>query len=89
MNVQARFLTRWRHAKQLLIELLDILDTNNLSVSKSFAEQRKGDQKIFISDNRKLKEFQDGNHSSVQKSGAERLIVWVQENLDKIKNLLG
>ena len=31
-----------------LIELLDILDTNNLSVSKSFAEQRKGSEDFYF-----------------------------------------
>lgn len=72
-----------------LIELLDILDANNLKVSKSFADQRKGDQKIFISDNRKLKEFTGWEPLISPKEGTEKLIVWVRKNLDKIKYLLG
>ena len=72
-----------------LLELFDLMDQLKISFGKqTFAEWRKGDQKIFCSDNSRALSQLGWSPSVGTKEGIERLWSWIQKNLTEIKLLL-
>jgi CDP-paratose 2-epimerase len=62
-----------------LLELLDLLKSFGLNPKYTFDDWRPADQKVYISDIRKAKEF-DWEPRISPKDGVERLLSWVKEN---------
>jgi CDP-paratose 2-epimerase len=64
-----------------LLELLNFLESElQIRIRPGFQEERAGDQKIFISDNRSLQETLGWKVSTDWKSGVRRLLNWVANN---------
>lgn len=72
-----------------LLELFDLMDQLKISVGKqTFAKWRKGDQKIFCSDNTRALSQLGWSPSVGTREGIERLWSWIQQNLNEIELLL-
>ena len=50
-----------------------------------FSEERRGDQKVFISDNTKAKNRLNWEPKIAFQDGAPMMIDWIKDNTDKIK----
>ncbi len=72
-----------------ILELLDVIKTSiSDGLDYGFLPWRQGDQKIFVSDNSKLKSHVDWQPCiSVEKS-IERLSMWIKENIGVIKDII-
>ncbi len=69
-----------------LLEFFDELDrSHNLKADKKYGETRPGDQKVFVSDNSKVKERLGWEPQTSFKEGISSLVGWAQENMDSIK----
>jgi CDP-paratose 2-epimerase len=72
-----------------LLELFEFMGQLSIPLGKqTFAEWRKGDQKIFCSDNSRACELLDWSPSVSTREGVERLWSWIQQNLTEINLLL-
>ena len=72
-----------------LLELLDILRNKyNLNTNISYGKEREGDQKIFVSDNSKIKKFTDWKPDTNVKNGLKEIVSWSLKNFDLIKKTL-
>ncbi len=71
-----------------LLELVKLLKTKfKLDTKINFGKERDGDQKIFVSDNSKIKKFVNWEPTTSFNNGIKEIIYWTEENLDKIKKL--
>jgi CDP-paratose 2-epimerase len=70
-----------------LLELIDELKKNNLITKFSFNNWRKGDQKIYISDNTKIFNQLRWKPKVNPKKGIGILIEWVKKNQDLISRI--
>lgn len=65
-----------------ILELIDLIQKiNNIKIKKSFYKQRKGDQKIFISDNSKALNFYNWSPKITSYKGICSLNFWIRQNL--------
>ena len=72
-----------------LLELLDILRSKyNLNTNISYGKERDGDQKIFVSDNSKIKKFIGWKPNTSVKDGLKEIVSWSIKNFDLIKKTL-
>ena len=72
-----------------LLELIKILKTKyNLKTKMNFGPERDGDQKIFVSNNSKIKKYVDWQPSTNVDNGLKQIISWSEENLSLIKKTL-
>ena len=72
-----------------LLELINILKTKyNLKTKMDFGPERDGDQKIFVSDNSKIKKYVGWQPSTNINNGLKQIISWSEENLLLIKKTL-
>lgn len=73
-----------------LIELIELLEKKlNKKIEVEFFDWRPGDQKVFISNNKKLEKYTKWKVKIDKERGIEKLIRWVNENIKKIKEGLG
>ena len=76
--------------KMSLLELVDYLETiEKIDIKYSKADWRPGDQKIYVSDISKIKEYTGWKPKISALEGVERLSKWVKENKEMIKKVLG
>lgn len=69
-----------------ILEFFEILQKeHNLNFNYQFSEIRQGDQKIFISDNTKIKNMLGWAPQIAVRDGMSKLIEWVKNNLDTVK----
>ena len=54
----------------------------------NFGPERDGDQKIFVSNNSKIKKYVDWQPSTNVDNGLKQIISWSEENLSLIKKTL-
>jgi CDP-paratose 2-epimerase len=72
-----------------LLELVQILKKEyGLKIKMSFGSERDGDQKIFVSDNSKIKKYVNWHPSTNIKNGLAKIVSWSKENLSLIKKTL-
>ncbi|MGC8976975.1 MAG: GDP-mannose 4,6-dehydratase [Candidatus Ratteibacteria bacterium] len=72
-----------------LIELIEYLEKKlNKKIEFEFFDWRPGDQKVFISNNKKLEKYTNWKVKIDKKKGVDKLIKWVNENLNKIREVL-
>jgi len=73
-----------------LLELIEYLEKKlNKKISLDFYDWRPGDQKIFISNNKKFIEDTGWDIKIDKFKGVNRLITWVERNIDLIKKVRG
>ena len=73
-----------------LLEFVEFLEKKlNRKIELEFYNWRPGDQKVFISDNRKLEKLTGWKIKKNKNEGVENLINWIKKNIDKIKEVLG
>jgi len=71
-----------------LLELIDFLSkTLNKQIQYEFFQWRPGDQKIFISDNTKLKNDLNWKPKISAEKGIKQLIKWIENNIDIIRKV--
>ena len=70
-----------------LLELIDMLKKRNLSPRFEFSKWRKGDQKIYISNNLKITRKLNWKPKINPKKGIDILIKWVEENKKVISKI--
>lgn len=64
-----------------LCEFINLLEKKlGVKMRTKYADWRQGDQKVFISDNRKLKKDLNWRPKTLYEKGVERLIDWIGEN---------
>jgi len=69
-----------------VLEFFANLENNHdLPVQYDFSEERRGDQKVFISDNTKAKNQLNWEPKIAFQDGAPMMIDWIKDNTDKIK----
>ncbi len=72
-----------------LLELLQILKNKyNLKTKISFDKEREGDQKIFVSNNNKIKRFINWQPQTSYQKGLDELLLWSKLNLNLIRRAL-
>ncbi|HOM26156.1 MAG TPA: GDP-mannose 4,6-dehydratase [bacterium] len=72
-----------------LLELIEYLEKKlNKKIEVEFFDWRPGDQKVFISNNKKLEKYTGWNVKIDKYKGVDNLIRWVNENLQIIKEVL-
>ncbi len=73
-----------------IIELIEILEKKlKRKVNYSYKNERKSDQKIFISDNSKLKKYIGWVPKTNKEIGIENLYNWININLENFKKIYG
>jgi len=73
-----------------LLELVEYLEKKlNKKISLDFYNWRPGDQKIFVSNNKKFIEDTGWNIKIDKFKGVNRLITWVEKNIELIKKVRG
>ena len=71
-----------------VIGLINILENKfNMKIKCKFLKERKGDQKVFISDNTKAKDFGWEPNTSLE-IGLDKTIEWILNNIEFIKRLI-
>ncbi|HOL22433.1 MAG TPA: GDP-mannose 4,6-dehydratase [bacterium] len=71
-----------------LLELIDFLSkTLNKQIQYEFFQWRPGDQKVFISDNTKLKNNLNWEPKISAEKGIRQLIKWIENNIDIIRKV--
>ncbi len=69
-----------------LLELIDFLKKEmKKEIEYDFSEWRPGDQKVFISDNTKLKKELGWSPAISKERGIKKLIGWIEDNIDIIR----
>lgn len=71
-----------------LLELIDILRNNGIEVKYGYGPWRPGDQKVFISDNSKVKRELGWEPTTSPEEGIQKLIRWVNDNKARIDSVL-
>ena len=72
-----------------IIELVEILKKNiKNKISYKYENWRKGDQKIFISDNSKIKKDLNWSPKIKKLDGIKKLIKWVESNKKLISKVI-
>ena len=72
-----------------MLELFKILkEEYGLKLKYTFRSERKGDQKIFISDNSKISKFFNWSPKVSPIKGTRILINWVIKNKKKVNSIL-
>lgn len=72
-----------------LLELVDILKKEyGLKIKMNFGSERDGDQKIFVSDNAKIKKYVNWQPSTNVDNGLAKIVSWLKENLSLINKTL-
>ncbi|MCX7916506.1 MAG: GDP-mannose 4,6-dehydratase, partial [bacterium] len=65
-----------------LLELIEFLEKKlSKKIEYEFFDWRPGDQKVFISDNRKLEKYTGWKVKVDKEKGIENLINWLRENI--------
>ena len=73
-----------------IIELIEILEKKlNRKINYKYKNERKSDQKIFISDNSKLKKYIGWTPKTNKEIGIENLYNWININLENFKKIYG
>jgi len=71
-----------------LLELIEFLEKKlNRKIKLEFFDWRPGDQKVFISDNKKFEKMTNWKIKIDKKKGVENLIKWVKKNISVIKEV--
>lgn len=71
-----------------LLEFIQKLKKNHdFDIRHEVKETRPGDQKVFVSDNQKLADDLGWSPTVGVDEGIDKLVKWVQENLDRIRSL--
>ena len=69
-----------------LLEFIKILkERMGVEIKLDFGKERKGDQKVFISDNRKLKILLNWKPETSVNKGVDELINWISKNISLFK----
>ena len=72
-----------------ILQLFKILEKiNKKKLKRSFKDKRKGDQKIFISNNNRLKKNFGWKPKVDKEKGISLMHTWMHDNLDKLKNCI-
>lgn len=71
-----------------LLELIDMLKANGIEVNYGHGPWRPGDQKVFISDNSKVKGELGWEPTTPPEEGIQKLIRWVNDNKSRIDSVL-
>jgi len=71
-----------------LLELIFFMEKEmGKKIEYDFSEWRPGDQKVFISDNTKLKKELGWSPSISKERGIRKLIAWIEDNIDIIRKV--
>lgn len=71
-----------------LLELIDYLLSRGINIQPSFAEERPGDQAIFVSDISRVSRDLGWEPTKMVATGVDELIDWVQSNRDVVTRVL-
>ena len=72
-----------------ILQLFKILEKiNKKKLKRSFKDKRKGDQKIFISNNNRLKKNFGWMPKINKEKGISLMHTWMLDNIDKLKNCI-
>lgn len=73
-----------------ILELVDFLKNEKILIQEpAYADWRPGDQKVYVSDIRKIEDAIQWRPSTSPREGIGRLIAWASEHQELLQNILG